>query len=251
MNQLRRIREALWNPNANPLVFFIAAFFLGISVNLTSSLLEAALTEKKAYTAFTAIAFGIPGLLVFAILAPRVFRWWTGEELETSAKLRHPRPHKVLIAIASLGSGIDTAEKAIKYHLPALEKVWLLCSKGESEPLARELKRKLETELRFQSDVIEPVPLTPADFEHPEAVKDAIENIYGNLQEHLSESDVIIDITGGRKTTTAGAFLAGLPRGRHLEVINPKEIDAAGRGTKPDDPVQIDIDFWVKKARTR
>jgi hypothetical protein len=69
------------------------------------------------------------------------------------------------------------------------------------------------------------------------------------MPEHFFEDDIIIDITGGRKLTTAGAFLAGLPKGRHLEVINPKPTSADQHGPIPDDPLEIDISFDVKADR--
>lgn len=251
MGKWQRFREAFWNPNAGPIIFFAAAYLIGISVNLTSGLIEETWGEDKSSAVYLALAFGIPGLVALVLLIPRILRWRTGEAFESFAEVRSPRPHKGLIAIASLGKGIETAERAIRYHAPALEKAWLLCSStGDqmSEPLARELKLRFERTLRFRPDVIEIIPLPLSKFEDPESVKDAIEKIYASLPEHLFENDIVIDITGGRKTTTAGAFLAGLPKQRHLEVILARERDELGR-PKLDDPIQIDISFSLKRVR--
>lgn len=254
MIKWRRLRESLYNPQAHPLVFFIAAFCTGISINAASSLLISSLAKNNKFSMLLiAITFGIPALIALILIAPGILRWWIADQ-EVSAEIRRARYHKGVIAIASIGPGIHTAEKAIKYHLPHLEKAWLICSDGggqSSKPLALALKIELESTINIRPDVIELIPLPVKEFEHPEAVKNAIEKIYENLPEHFSERDVIIDLTGGRKLTTAGAFLAGLPKGRHLEVINPKETDMGGRGTIPDDPVEIDISFSVKKADRR
>lgn len=260
MVQWRRLREALYNPQANPLVFLISTVCLGISVNLISTLLSSLLIHgHKISTILFAIGFGVPSILAIALAAPGVFRMWSGER-ERFAEVRRARPHKGLIAIASLGGGIDTAKHAIRYHLPTLEKAWLICSTGNgpcSEPLAVALKSDLERTLGLRTDLIELRPLTIDDFEkNPEAVKDAIDKIYETMPEHFSERDIVIDITGGRKLTTAGAFLAGLPKSRHLEVINPKEPViypkepvAPINPLVPDDPMEIDISFDVKKPR--
>ena len=89
-------------------------------------------------------------------------------------------------------------------------------------------------------------------FEDPEQVKDAIEDkVYGELPAGMRPDDIVIDITGGRKTTTAGAFLAGLPRGRHLEYNSPSEINIRGQGVKPGIPIQISLDYELRKLKRR
>jgi hypothetical protein len=129
MIRWRRFRESLYNPHANPLIFFVAAFCTGISINVVSSLLIAPETSKVS-TISIGVVTGIVGIIVLILAAPAVFRWWTGNK-DVSAKIRPARYHKGLIAIASIGPGIDTARKAIEYHLPALEKAWLICSDGD------------------------------------------------------------------------------------------------------------------------
>ncbi len=249
----RRFREALFNPSANPYVFFVVAYLTGISINLTSSLLQARLIERKAYLVIAAIAFGIPAVVVLLLLTPKLFRWWLKGRLTMSAKVSNPRYHKGLIAIASTGAGIQTAEKAIKYHWPALERAWLISSADgykPSHPLAMALKLQMERNLGLNPEVIKVVPLSLAEFDDPESVRNAIEKIYSDeLPEHFSEDDMIIDITGGKKTTTAGAFLAGLPPGRHLEVINSRRADGEGNVLEPADPIQIDIAFQVIRGK--
>lgn len=251
----RRFREALFNPSANPFIFFVVAYLTGISVNLASNLLQKELAERKASLIIAAITFGIPALVALLLLTPKFFRWWLKGRLTTSAKVSNPRYHRGLIAIASAGVGIQTAEKAIKYHLPALERAWLISSADgykPSDPLAKALKLQMERDLRLNPEVIKIVPLSLAEFDDPESVRNAIEKIYRDeLPEHFSEDDVIIDITGGKKTTTAGAFLAGLPPGRHLEVINSKRADDEGNVLAPADPIQIDIDFKVSRNKAR
>lgn len=215
MMSWRRLRESLYNPHAYPVVFFVVAFCIGISINVISSLLIASLQQdKKVPTFLVAAAFGVPALIVLILTIPGALRRWTGNK-EISAEIRRAHFHKGVIAIASLGKGIDIAEKAIKYHMPRLEKAWLICSEGEgpsSKPLALALKAQLENDLDLGPEVIEVRPLSLKEFEHPESVKNTIDAIYESMPEHFSEDDIIIDVTGGRKLTSAGAFLAGLPK---------------------------------------
>lgn len=103
----------------------------------------------------------------------------------------------------------------------------------------------------FQDDQVRLVVLPVAEFSNPEKVREAIEEIYAQLPEDVEEKDIIIDITGGMKTTTAGAFLAALPPGRHLEVVSPAQVDKDGRGLTPETTIQITIDYSIKKVRRR
>jgi hypothetical protein len=234
----------------SPLLFFVAAYLFGISTNLA-----AAQIQKDARWS-TILLVGGPALLLLAILAPAVVGRWFRDEVQATAHYQRPLAHKWLIALASPGAGIETAEKAIRFHLPALEKVWLLCSKGEateSKPAAIGLREKLVGKAFLTIEQFELVELDVADFNTPQKVREKIEGIYAQLPEDLSPRDVIVDITGGTKLATAGAFLAGLPPGRHLEYVPPVpgKVSAGGGGLQPDEPVQIEIDLTVKKVKSR
>jgi hypothetical protein len=245
-----RWRQALWDPRVSPLLFFLAAYLFGISINLASSRIGQAGNWSEI------LLYGGPALVLLVILAPAVVGRWFRDEVRATARYeRHPRHHKWLIALASPEPGIETAEKAIYYHLPALEKVWLLCSeKGEKEskPAAMALREKLARKEILSADRCELVVLSVEEFNTPQKVLDAIEAIYAALPEDLPPREVMIDITGGTKPATAGAFLAGLPPGRHLEYVPPVpgQVSEDGRGLKPDDPVQIEIDYTIKKVKS-
>lgn len=243
-----RWRVGLWNPSINPFLFFLAAFAFGVSVNLASAYLQGHAILSRLFL------FGAPALILLAIVAPRIARRWFGTEVRPTVTLGPARQHRWLIALASPGRGIETSGKAIRYHRPVLERAWLLCSRGgetPSEDAALALQHDLVFKGILRSDQICLVVLPVAEFMDPEKVRAAIDRIYDELPEDLDESDVIIDITGGRKTTTAGAFLAGLPEGRHLEIVEPAEVDSSGHGTLPGDPIEIDIAYRIRQARRR
>ncbi|HXO20896.1 MAG TPA: hypothetical protein VOA87_13350 [Thermoanaerobaculia bacterium] len=238
---LRRLRRGLWEPGASPVTFFVGAFLFAISANLVSSRLQEHSTLASGFV------FGIVGLILVVLVSRR----WLADDIRPTVDYGAPRKHKWLVALASPGGGIATAEKAIRYHLPVLQKVYLVCSRGKepplSEPAAKDLIKKLEQEGLLAQGQIELIPLSATAFDDPEAVRSAIEALYDLLPEGIAEHEVVIDITGGKKTTTAGAFLAGLPRGRHLEYVPATRVSSEGRGEEPGDPIEIVIDYKLKK----
>jgi hypothetical protein len=244
----RRLRRGLWNPDASPFLFFLAAYLVGMSVNLASN------AVSKHPFAFWVFLLGGPSLIVLAIVAPVLAKRWLGERVEPSVSFEPARPRKWLVVLASPPPGIETAEKAIRHHLPALEKVWLLCSRGvdkESEPAALGLKASLERAGLLRPEQVTVLPLSIAHFQDPEKVREAVEGIYDRLPEDLDEADVIVDVTGGTKLATAGALLAGLPPGRFLEYVPAVKFDERGRGEEPGPPIEIAIDYVIRKAPRR
>ncbi|MEO8381526.1 MAG: hypothetical protein ABI779_17835 [Acidobacteriota bacterium] len=165
--------------------------------------------------------------------------------LEPVSSLKIPATkHRGLIAFVSVGAGSATAEAAIRYHRESLVRAWLLHS-----PLS---KRNAETLAETFGPLVRLVPMTEEEFGDPEAVKGAIERIYSELSDfNLAASDVVIDITGGTKTTTAGAFLAGLPADRNLQVIRAATKDTDGRALQAGEPIEIDISYALKPLRRR
>jgi hypothetical protein len=100
---------------------------------------------------------------------------------------------------------------------------------------------------RLAADRFQLLHLSNREFDNPERVRKTIDQeVFENLPTGMEASDVLIDITGGFKTTTAGAFLAGLPEGRRLQIVRPLTTDERGRGLKPGDPDEIAIDYRVK-----
>lgn len=160
------------------------------------------------------------------------------------------RPCKGLVVLVSSGSGSDTARAAIRYHarVPAsLKHVWLVHS-GRSEPDARRVMDEIKQEGVYDGS-FETIPVPDWEFgARVEIIQEKIEDVvYRRLPEGVEETDVIVDVTGGRKATTAGAFLAGLPPGRRVQIVQPNETDDRGRGTQAGDPVEIVLDYQVKR----
>lgn len=160
------------------------------------------------------------------------------------------RPCKGLVVLVSSGAGCGTAKAAIRYHarVPAsLKHVWLVHSQG-SGPDALEVMDEIKQEGVYDGS-FETVPILDREFgNRPEIVQGKIEDrVFHRLPEGVEEADVIVDVTGGRKATTAGAFLAGLPPGRRIQFVSSEETDDRGRGTQAGEPVEIVLDYQVKR----
>lgn len=91
-------------------------------------------------------------------------------------------------------------------------------------------------------------------FQDVESVQERLESVvYGSLKERgWLDSHVILDFTGGTRTTTAGAILAGLPQSRRMELVPAERKDPDGRATDPSaagNPREIRIDYRMKRVR--
>ncbi len=238
------VREALLNPRRIPLLFLLGTYVTGIGVNDASSWLAERIK----------IPVGVLALVVFVLLAVVLqsdwfYRLW--RPASPPAAIVPAGSCKGLVLFASLGPGIATVEAAIRWHAAGLEKVWLFHSAGSAEA-ARSLVTHLKAlpELARIGFILH--PLDDFGFDNPEEVRVAIEEtVYRALPEGMVPEDVVIDITGGMKTTTSGAFLAGLPEGRRLQVNRPAKKDEAGRGLLPGSPYEIRIDYRVRRVRRR
>lgn len=234
-------RQSVWDPRKGPVTYIAAGYLLALSSNLFSSVLQ-----KSAIAAWTFAV--LPPLVVLGLVVsgrfPRLFARTPDIEILATA-----RACRGLVVLVSLRDGVATADAAARYHARFSRDlyVWMLAS-AQSRAAAVELKTRLVQEDILQDERVRFIDLSDADFENPERVRTAIEErVYQKLPDDIEEHDVIVDVTGGRKTTSAGAFLAALPAGRRIEVNKPSETDEAGRGTKPGDPMEIVIDYRLKK----
>lgn len=183
------------------------------------------------------------------IASPWLAKVWPKRTVEPNARISRANPFRGLVVFVSPGRGSGTAVRAVEYHGAALEHVWLVHSDASRET-AEEVLEELSQRPHLRREMFELVHLADAQFDNPGAVQDLIERVvFQALPEGISETEVIIDLTGGMKGTSAGAFLAGLPRGRRLEYVPAAVKDARGRGTLPGAPIEIGIDFKLKRVR--
>lgn len=237
------IQESFWDVRKNPLVFSSVAYLTAVSSNLASTHVAPEGIMREI------VLYGPPLLLIFVILSPFLERVVPRRRIQARPTVYAARKYSGLVALASPGGGIETARAAVNYHRPELRVLWLLCSKTSGDA-AKGLAADLVRSGSLRTDDIHLVVLSDDDFADPERVRSTIESeVYAKLPDGLTEENVIIDITGGKKETTAGAFLAGLPGERHLQVVRALSVDERGRGLVPGPPIEINIAFTIKKAK--
>ncbi len=232
--------RSFWDPGSNPIIYFAAAVALGIAVNV----LSAQLSKQYPLVSVLFAILTVSGM-AFIIISPLFGALWPWRSREPVSSIRRPGgKYRGVVVLVSQGGGFVTAQKALSYHRDVMKHAWLIHSEASRE--------NAET-LGKEFPVAELVSMTDLDFEDPEAVKRMIENaVYGSLGERgLNESEVVIDITGGPKGATAGAFLAGLSERRNLEIVPATKKNERGYGLETDDPSEIDIAYKVKPASRR
>lgn len=238
MTSGNRLRESFWDARQGPLTFFLVAYLFGLSVNLAS-----AIPAIAAHALWFVI--GVPAAIIGVILTPLFPRLWRPRGLEASSTVFKARKYKGVVVFASPGDGIGSAEAAIRYHTP--QRAWCVHS-DTSREAASQLKARLYSEGLLADEQMTLLHLADGEFANPEAVKQVIElRVFGQIPDQLRDDDIVIDITGGQKTTSAGAFLAGLPRGRHIEVVRASVKDDRGRAVVAGDPFEVEISYKLKR----
>jgi hypothetical protein len=248
LNKLLKLRQTLFEPRHNPLLYFAAAYFFAVSVNLASN-------EPWLPWAKWLLEIGTPLVMVAILLWPAAVRrlWPWGREVEPETTVHEARRCRGLVVLASPGPGIATAAKAVDFHSRLgdhLQTVWIFCSDSSGANAD-----KLHHELVAAHPALEIVMerMSDAAFQDIESVEERMESeVYASLEARgWTESDVILDFTGGTKTTTAGAILAGLPQARRMEFVPAERRDAEGRVIDPlaaGNPREIRIDYRMKRV---
>jgi hypothetical protein len=136
-----------------------------------------------------------------------------------------------------LVSRADTCRKAIEYHLPLLERCWLICS-ARSYPVADELQREFQ-QVQF------PDPIIITDINNPLEYSDAVNDIYQHLPDGWREDDVMADYTGMTAHGSVGMALACLAPVRPLEYMQARYDDEL----RPIETLNHPIEIFLQPTR--
>lgn len=191
-------------------LFFVGWILLGL---MTTSVYDA-ITSRigKGYPALLAI-FALSGLVLWGIFS--LLGWIFRRRLARQShvvleKDKEAQAHRVLIVLVGPGQG-RPHESAVEWHIsplngPArLEHCWYVYT-PEALANARAMEDHFRPNVRFH-----PVELASAN-DAPSAylsVLEAIDQVSrAQITPPVGEDDVVVDITGGTKSMTAGAVLA-------------------------------------------
>lgn len=207
-------------------------FLLGsVSLGVLSNAIYGLLTNALGTTGWALIGL-IVGVLAIFILCVWAFAMVVsriGRPL--GAHTRAPAKHKGLILLVSRS---EPCERAIAYHQPMLQRVWLLCS-AQTLPIAQQLQSA-------NSDLLIDDPIVINDLHNPIEVKGRIEDIYAELPSGWEEWEVIADYTGMTAHCSVGAALACLSPTRHLE-YTPAVFDENRNPIGSAEPIEVRLDW--------
>ncbi|MBD6620458.1 CRISPR-associated protein [Komarekiella sp. 'clone 1'] len=191
--------------------FLIGTIFLSVLSNAVTQILFSWLgTSVK-----VSIGIALGAVCIFALSV-----WLFGIGLsrlrqKTEVKLDKVSPAKRR-GLILLVSRPEPCRKAINYHIPLLECVWLICSQ-ETLTVAQNLQQEF-AQLKI------PAPIVVNDIYDPLDFYKCVKKIYKNLPDSWNIADVIADYTGMTAHGSVGMVLASLG-GQYSLQYTPAEID--------------------------
>jgi hypothetical protein len=172
------------------------------------------------------LRIGIGALLCF-ILAVTLTYFGINQRLNRLQRTKldiGKRPPHQFNGLILLVSNADPCRTAIRYHLPRLQRCWLICSL-QTLDLARQIAR--EFPLVCQDD-----PMIINDVYDPLEFRDTVNEIYRDrLPKGWAESTVIADYTGMTAHGSVGMTLACIGTDRALQYR--AHLRSLRRGCKP------------------
>lgn len=208
--------------------------------------------------------FDLPGVIKSLLVKLRL----VNSVGDATTQSIHDQPCNGLVVIMSAGLDKATgqpktntpAETAIREHLklqpPRLQHCWILTTDATLEN-ARSLRDRLsadEATRQLQIYYDQPIPnpedsatplqlkLSDSDAQQPGQTLKLVDGIYADAQRYrLDESDLIIDITGGMKPQSAGAFLAGSRPNRRIEYLTQEH---------PPRVLELKVEYQVRRQKT-
>jgi hypothetical protein len=166
----------------------------------------------------------------------------------------------------------SSAETAILHHWykdsRTIRYCWIICGGEKSYDSAFDMvnKRLIDQEgsIKFiygahqyinpEDELASLSLLLPTEkIDDPNYIRQLIEAIYTQATEEfqLLENDIFIDYTGGIKSMTAGAILAGADPDRRLQYIRNDYKDDGDRIPGREEVMEVDISYRVKPINSR
>jgi hypothetical protein len=234
-SNLSRALEIFFSP-ATILPFLVGSLFLAISGNATYDILKNTIgSDTPALVRIASLALmiflGSVGL-VLVIVSRRVDRLRRDRPV---IRKRQPRQYPGLIVLVS---NVEACEMAIRYHLPLLQRCWLICSTatfGKAQEVARLFPLVCLDDPIVINDVYDPMEF-----------RDAVNGVYvDRLPVGWGPSDVIADYAGMTAHGSVGMVLANLMTDRPLQ-YTPALVDGVTQRVVGSlEPIEITLSWGV------
>jgi hypothetical protein len=225
-NRFSQVVEQFFTPKAF-VPFLIGSLMMAVIGNEATKLFE----EFFGTTWRDALQIIISAIAVLGFCIFLLQRWLARMQPQTVELIQaKPGFRRGLILLVSRP---ETCRRAIEYHLPILERCWLLCS-AQTFATAEALRDE------YQGRVEMPTPLVINDVNDPVEYRDRVNEIYARLPAGWNEQDVIADYTGMTAHGSVGVALACLSPLRSLQ-YTPALYNQALQSIASLDPIEIVI----------
>jgi len=223
-------------------IFILLCFFVFLGwFGDTCLMLLQAWDENIALPGWKVILIGVIPFL--SLLFWNVYRWQQaeGKVMDFRAKVENVQPHKAVILFLSgisdenfkLASAGDMevfnkqhfqwsqCKRGLEVHSDTLERVWVVCSKESAAQFDafKSLFTMIHPDVEFEKLADDGV-----DFSDVKTMVEHIEALFHRLPKGISETDTIIDITGGTKTASiAGMLVTLVSKKRDIQYVLVKD----------------------------
>ncbi len=212
--------------------FLLGSIFLSILGNAIYDLLKTWLGGEPGGI----LRIGLGALLLFALSVTLVGfiinqRLRRLQHTQLDIGKRSPQKFTGLILLVS---NADPCRTAIRYHLPRLQRCWLICSL-QTLDIARDIARDFP--MVCQDD-----PILINDVYDPIEFRDVVDEIYRDrLPQTWSETAVIADYAGMTAHASVGMVLACIGRDRALQYTPAHRDRATGKILGSLAPIEITL----------
>jgi CRISPR-associated protein (Cas_Cas02710) len=275
------IPPALTNPGKYPFIslFFITMVTAVLGNGVSGLVLDTLCTWLDQYTSLTKwgwqaiIVIILSLVLIFNIASlPALIRRLFGERSPYVSKVKPMGPEvscRGLIVFMSLYKPAQAtpAESAILHHWQkksrTISHCWIICGgtsiqEGAATMLTDRLAEQREAMIFIYEHCEYPNPddrkhplslvLPSSSIDDPNHIRQVIEAIYVEAEKKfgLAENEILLDYTGGNKSMTAGAVLAGADPDRRLEYMHTDFDEKGNPIWSKTEMMAIDISYRVK-----
>ncbi len=119
------------------------------------------------------------------------------------------------------GTSWEMPVTGIKYHYPELKTIYVITSAGDGGGSHAQFQvfREIVSSLFPHIEIIE-FTEKGINFEDVKEVFHTVDELYNKTTQNIKPSEIIVDITGGQKTTSIAGAMATLARGRKFQYVS-------------------------------
>ncbi|NJR49879.1 MAG: CRISPR-associated protein [Leptolyngbyaceae cyanobacterium CSU_1_3] len=160
-------------------------------------------------------------------------------EIDVPFEVQQKQLEQKYRGLVLLVSQKEACETAMRFHLPVLQRCWLICSR-ERLDMAQQLCQEFP-------QICVDAPLVVNDIYNPLEFQSRVNEIYQTrLPKNWTEADVIADYTGMTAHASVGVVLACVGTKRSIQ-YTPAKVDAQGKVVGSLNPIRVILGFQANE----